>query len=88
MPKVALQVNGEHTEADIPADIGVDSSGNALSQIRTVDSAGLLDINPIADEPLEDVTLGDFFDTWQNNAGVKIGKPFVIAFLFVRHNLW
>lgn len=65
-----LSIFVDSVRQDIPAEIGVDANGNNLSQVRTVDANGLLDINPIANEPLEDITLGDFFETWRTNAGV------------------
>ena len=49
--------------------MGVSNSGTPLSQVRSLGSDGTLIVAPIDDEPLQSVTIGDFFDTWRTNAG-------------------
>ncbi len=56
-------------EVSIPANIGVDSAGNLLSNVRS-STTGNIVISPIVDEPVDSITLGDFFATYRTNAGV------------------
>ena len=65
---LAVYVDGQ--QVALPANIGVDSGGTAISQVRTLGGTnGTLEIGPIGDEPLQAITLGDFFETWRTNAG-------------------
>ena len=57
-------------QVTIPDNIGVDSDGN-ISPIYTVDDDGTLNTSAVGDEALPDeITLGDFFETWRENAGL------------------
>lgn len=64
-----LTVFVDSQEVAIPANIGVDSSGNSLSSVRSTTSGDIL-ISPITDESVDGITLGDFFQTYRTNAGV------------------
>ena len=59
-----LVLYAESSEIDIPAEVGVqvDDSTEALF---TIDDSGEIYMDSTGD-----LTLGDFFDVWQNNAGV------------------
>ena len=72
---VSLFVFVESEQVEIPVDIGVDSGGNALAQITTTDDSGTIRVEALAGESVDDLTLGDFFDTWQSNAGVAGNNP-------------
>ncbi len=68
-----IYVNGQKEE--IPADVGVDSSG-IISLIHTHDDDERLHMHPAdldgdssADNPADFLTVGDFFETWRTNAG-------------------
>ncbi|HUT93242.1 MAG TPA: Ig-like domain-containing protein [Thermoguttaceae bacterium] len=70
---LSIFINGQPTA--IPINVGVDSQGN-ISTIYTVDANGTLKISPVGDVPILDpVTLGHFFDTWKNNAGLANPNP-------------
>ena len=74
MAEAHLSIFIDGQQAAIPASIGVDSGG-LLSQVHTVADDGTLHIEPIAGEPLEQLTLADFFETWRTNAGLAGNNP-------------
>ena len=65
-----LTVYVESTPITIPLHVGVAADGSPISQIRTTSANGDLEIGSIAGESRDSITVGDFFETWQNNAGV------------------
>ncbi len=67
---VTLSVFVDSDQVDIPVDIGVDSGGQAISQVTSQDANGSLRVEALNGESVDDVTLGDFFETWRTNAGV------------------
>ena len=71
--RLTIFVGGERVP--IPANVGVATGGMPLSQVTSVGANGSLRVAAIADEPLEQVTLGDFFSTWQTNAGQAGNNP-------------
>ncbi len=58
-----LAIYTESSEVEIPAEVGVQSDDSTES-LFTVDDSG-----EIYMDSTSDLTLGDFFDIWQNNAG-------------------
>ena len=58
-----LVIYTESSEVDIPAEVGVQSDDSTES-LFTVDDSGEIYLDSTSD-----LTLGDFFDIWQNNAG-------------------
>jgi len=68
---LSIFVDGD--QVSIPEDIGIDAFDARASQVITIDADGTLDIDPIADELLEDVTVGDFFNTWRTQASGAVG---------------
>lgn len=71
-----LSIFIEGQNIDIPADIGVDSTG-VIDFVHTHDPDGLLHIHPTTagDVPTEFQTVGDFFDIWRTNAGDAGNNP-------------
>jgi len=67
---VTLNIFVDSEQVLIPADIGVDGSGNAISQVTTTNDNGAIQVEALAGESIDGVTLGDFFETWRLNAGV------------------
>ena len=75
MLEARLTIYVDSQAVNIPGGIGLSESGTPLSQIRSLGSDGTLVLSPIADEPLANVTLGEFFTTWNTNAGVVGNNP-------------
>ncbi len=75
MLEARLTIYVESEAVAIPANVGVSSAGTPLSQVRSLGTDGSLIVAPISDEPLENVTLGDFFETWRTNAGQAENNP-------------
>jgi len=67
---VTLNIFVDSEQVLIPADIGVDGSGNAISKVTTTNDNGAIQVEALAGESIDGVTLGDFFETWRLNAGV------------------
>lgn len=53
----------------IPTGVGTAAGGTFLSQIHSVNSTGGIRVEPVANEPITKITLGDFFTTWRTNGG-------------------
>lgn len=67
---VTLNIFVDSEQVLIPVNIGIDGSGNAISQITTISDDGAIQVEALAGESIDGVTLGDFFETWRLNAGV------------------
>ena len=72
---VSLFIFVDSEQVEIPADIGVDSGGSRIAQITTTDGDGTIRVETLGGESVDGLTLGDFFDTWQSNAGVAGNNP-------------
>ncbi len=59
-----LVIFAESTEVEIPAEVGVQSDDSTESMF-TIDDSGEIYL-----DSSDNLTLGDFFDIWQNNAGL------------------
>jgi len=71
--RLTIFVDGQR-EA-IPANVGFGSDGTRQSQVYTDAGDGVLRIAPIGGEPLGQITLGSFFETWRTNSGLIGNNP-------------